>query len=90
MKKTLLLLSAMLLFSKVAWAGRGRLDHEGDPFVVNLFLVIGAIFIIAFVILMIKEGLFFKQFEKKEDRGFGCMLVVGVIVSVLFLLSKCS
>ena len=80
----------MLLFSKVAWADRGRLDHEGDPFVVNLFLIIGAIFFIVFVIFMIKEGEFFKQFEKKEDRGSGCVLVVGVIVSVLFLLSKCS
>lgn len=80
----------MLLFSKVAWADRGRLDHEGDPFVVNLFLFLGAIILIAFVVTMIKEGEFFKLFERKENRGFGCLLVVGIIGIIIFLLSKCG
>lgn len=90
MKKTALLLSAMLLFSKVALADRGRLDHDGNPFLVNVFLFLGAIILVAFVVIMIKEGEFFKLFERKEDRGFGCLLVVGVISIIFFLLSKCS
>lgn len=90
MKKAALLFSAMLLFSKVALADRGRLEHEGNPFVLNIFLFICAIVIIAFVILLMKEGEFFKLFDMKENRGYGCILVIGVFVAVLFLLSKCS
>lgn len=90
MKKAFLLLSTMLLFSKVALADRGRLDYEGSPFLVHVFLFLGAIVLIAIVVIMIKEGEFFKLFERKEDRNFGCLLTFGVIGIIIFLLSKCS